>query len=168
MNRRWLWIASGTITALILVVIVTAALTPTQTNPAATAALTFVQAISQGDDTTALPLLDADAAAWVRDFCPDGSPSACVRDIIPEAWGDYVSTVFRRAAPEGDHWNVHLISTYERDLGGSGVCIFARVEQTSDGSWKVSEYAGFINCGDPASRNMATNPETPNRIPGIR
>jgi hypothetical protein len=29
----------------------------------------------------------------------------------------------------------------------------------------VTRWAGFVSCGDPASRNMAANPEAPNSAP---
>lgn len=166
MTRRvWTLVIALIVIAGIAIIALTALLTPQQTSPAAANALAFVQALSRGDDAVARPLLGPAAAAWVAENCPQGSPSACKDAFIPAEWGGYVSTVFRRAAPEGDHWNVDLISTYERDLGGSGVCIFARMEEDADGVWRVAQFAGFINCGEAASRNMASNPDTPNRIP---
>ncbi|MBE2182939.1 MAG: hypothetical protein IAE89_05905 [Anaerolineae bacterium] len=165
MSRKTVLILAGISILALIVIIMTALLTPTQTNPAAEVALTFTQAVSQGDDSAAMPLLSDQAAAYVAENCPDGSVSACVARLIPEDWGNYISTVFRRAMPDGDHWNVDLISTYEHDLGGSGVCIYVRAEQDEAGNFKVAQFAGFVNCGDPSTRNMATNPDAPNRVP---
>lgn len=165
MSRKTLLIFGGIAILAIAVIAMTALLTPTQTNPAAESALAFVQAVSRGDDAVAAPLLGDQAAAYIAENCPDGSVSACVAALIPVEWGNYISTVFRRATPDGDHWNIDLISTYEHDLGGSGVCIYVRAEQNEAGNFEVAQYAGFVNCGDPATRNMATNPDTPNRIP---
>jgi hypothetical protein len=164
-RRAWTLVIALIIISGVVIIGLTALLTPQQTSPAAANALAFVQAVSRGDDDAALPLLGPQAAAWMAQNCPQGSPSACVEALIPAEWGAYVSTVFRRAAPEGDHWNVDLISTYERDLGGSGVCIFARMQQDADDAWRVAQVAGFINCGEPASRSMSSNPDTPNRMP---
>lgn len=165
MSRKTLFIFVGIAILAVIVIAMTALLTPTQTSPAAESALTFVQAVSGGDDATAMPLLSDNATAYVAENCPGGSVSACVNAIIPEEWGNYISTVFRRAAPDGDHWNIDLISTYEHDLGGSGVCIYVRAEQDESGNFKVAQYAGFVNCGDPSTRNMATNADAPNRVP---
>ncbi|MFN8378331.1 MAG: hypothetical protein U0452_06620 [Anaerolineae bacterium] len=147
-----------------LVVLVTAALTPSQLNPAFAAAVEFVEAAERGDDESATALLSPELATWVTAQCPDGSISACVQAYTPEAWGDLISAVFRRAAPDGDAWDVDLIATYQHEQGFSGVCIYARMEPNGD-SWQVAEYAGFAWCGDPATRNMATNPDAPNRAP---
>jgi hypothetical protein len=165
MKRSVWFIALGVFAVIILVIVVTAVLTPTQTNPAAGAALEFVLAVSQDVDTAAQPLMSDELTAYVSENCPDQSVSACIAAYIPVEWGEFVSAVFRRAAPEGDHWNVDLISTYQFGLGGSGVCIYARVEQDAAETWKVAEWAGFVNCADPATRNMATNPDAPNRVP---
>ncbi len=165
MSRKTILIFASIALLAVIVIAMTALLTPTQTSPAAESALAFVQAVSEGVDDVAMPLLTGEAAAYVAETCPDGSVSACVAALIPEEWGNYVSTVFRRAAPDGDHWNIDLISTYEHDLGGSGVCIYVRAEQDETGNFRVAQYAGFINCGDPSTRNMANNPDAPNRIP---
>jgi hypothetical protein len=149
---------------LALVVAVTAALTPSQLNPAFAAAVAFVEAAARGEDETAAALMSPELAAWAQANCPDGRISACVQAHTPEAWGDLISAVFRRAAPDGDAWDVDLIATYQYEEGFSGVCIYARMEPTETG-WQVAEYAGFAWCGDPGTRNMATNPSAPNRAP---
>lgn len=147
-----------------LVVLVTAALTPGQLNPAFAAAVAFVEAAERGDDEAADAIMSPELAAWASANCPNASISACVHAYTPEAWGSLISAVFRRAAPDGDAWDVDLIATYQHDEGFSGVCIYTRMEP--DGaSWRVAEYAGFAWCGDPATRTMATNPAAPNRAP---
>jgi hypothetical protein len=92
--------------------------------------------------------------------------SACVRDYTPPDWGELVDVSFRRAAPDGPNaWDVDLIATYAAGTGASGVCIYNRVEQNEAGDWRVVAWAGWLHCGDSASRNMATNPDAPNRAP---
>jgi len=164
--KRLLIFALAVIGSLALLVLITLALTPQSTNPAIEVATTFMNAAGNGDDATALPLLDDTLQTYVRDNCPNGSVSACVQSYIPPEWGGLIKAVFRRAAPDGPRaWNVDLIATYEKEKGFSGVCIYHRVEQLADGQWKVTGWAGFIWCGDPASRLMATNPDTPHRAP---
>lgn len=151
---------------IIALVALTAALTPENTNPAFAAALSFVNAAGTGDDETALALLTPAVQAYVQANCPVGSVSACIQPYTPPEWGAFRSAVFRRAVPDGaDAWDVDLIATYEQDKGFSGVCIYNRVERNPAGDWQVAGWAGFIHCGESASRNMATNPETPNRVP---
>ena len=164
-NRRLIWIAGALIVTLVVVVLVTAALVPSETNPAFAAAVAFSDAVGKGDDATALGYLTDDMRAYVEANCPDGSPSACVDAFTPPEWGDMLSVVYRRAAPDGDAWDVNLIATYEHDKGFSGVCIYQRMEQDSAGDWRVAGWAGFVHCGDPASRDMAGNPDAPNRAP---
>ena len=146
------------------VVVVTAALTPSQLNPAFAAAVAFVEAAERGEDEAAAALMSPELAAWAQANCPDGRISACVQAYTPEAWGDLISAVFRRAAPDGPDWDVDLIATYQHDQGFSGVCIYTRMEPAESG-WQVAEYAGFAWCGDPGTRNMAANPSAPNRAP---
>jgi hypothetical protein len=43
--------------------------------------------------------------------------------------------------------------------------VYANMQQDGDGAWKVQRWAGFAWCGDPATRNMATNTDAPNRVP---
>lgn len=154
------------IVSVVVVVIVTLALTPQETNPAFAAATQFMEAAGAGDDTTAFSLLSDPMQRYVRANCANGSPSACIAAYAPPEWGDFLGVVFRRAAPDGDDaWNVDLIATYERDKGGSGVCIYQRMERNKAGEWLVARWGGFIACADGRSRNMATNPDTPNRAP---
>lgn len=173
MNRRTLLItAVVTAAALITIIVLTAALTPQQTNPAYAAALAFAEAAGEGDDATAHALLGDDLRAYVESDCPQASVSACVDSYIPDAWGDFLSVVFRRAAPDASRivngspsaYDIDLIATYAEDRGFSGVCIYVRMEDTADG-WRVMRYAGFVSCGDAESRNMASNPDAPNRAP---
>ncbi len=157
-------IVLGVIGSIALVVVITAALTPGETNPAFAAAVAFVEAAERGDDAAANALMTPELAAYVVLNCPEGSVSACVQSYTPPEWGGLISAVFRRAAPDGPNWDVDLIATYQHGQGFSGVCIYTRM--VPDGEvWKVAEYAGFAACGDPATRNMATNPDAPNRAP---
>jgi hypothetical protein len=148
-----------------IIVVVTLALTPQETNPAFATATTFMNAAGKGDDATAYALLSADMQSYVEANCPNGSVSACVEGYAPAEWGALNSALFRRAAPDGPNWNVELIATYEHDKGASGVCSHYRMQQDESGQWRVYGWAGFLWCGDPRSRNMATNPDTPNRAP---
>lgn len=164
-RRRIFWIAGLALAGVIAVVLITLALTPAQTHPAFAAAAQFANAAGKGDDATAFALLNDQMQAYVQANCPDGSVSACVESFTPPEWGELVSAVFRRSAPDGDAWDVDLIATYERDTGASGVCIYHRMEQDAGGNWRVAGWAGYIWCGDARSRMMATNPDTPNRAP---
>lgn len=164
-SKRWLWIGLSVLVVLAVLVGLTAALTPGQTHPAFAAAVDFANAAGKGDDAAAFALLDEAMQTWVTDNCPDGSVSACVRGYTPREWGGLMSAVFRRAAPDGDAWDVDVIATYERDKGFSGVCIYTRVEPDGAGAYRIAGYAGYISCGDPASRGMAANPDAPNRAP---
>jgi hypothetical protein len=101
----------------------------------------------------------------VSTHCPDGSVSACISGYTPAEWGAFQSVVFRRAGPDGEHWNVQLIATYQYAEGFSGVCIFVRMEALPHDAWQVAGWAGYVSCGDPTSRDMAINPDTPNRAP---
>lgn len=166
MPRRTILILA--LVALIVIILVATQLTPQTTNPAFTSAVDFVNAASTGDDQTALALLDEPMRAYVAANCPDGSPSACVASYIPTEWGDLVSAVFRRAAPDAAdvrQWDVEVIAHYRAGTGASGVCSLIDVAPDAAGAWRVTGWAGFIHCGDPASRDMATNPDTPHRAP---
>lgn len=165
MQRRML-ITVGLVAAVIIVllIIVATQLIPGD-NPAFTTAVRFVNAAGKGDDAAALALLDAPMRAYAADHCPDGSPSACVDGFTPPEWGEMLSAVFRRATPADDGWNVEVIANYERDKGASGVCSLIHVAPDSSGAYQVVGWAGFVHCGDPGSRDMATNPDTPNRAP---
>jgi hypothetical protein len=163
-SRRAIFISVAILIVIALIVVATAAFIPQNTNPAFAVAVDFVEAAGKGNDSVAIPLLDAPLQEYVQNNCPDSSVSACVKSYTSPEWGNFRSAVFRRAAPDGEAWNVDLIATYEAGKGASGVCIFNRVEQTNEG-WRVTEWAGFAHCGDAESRNMATNPDTPNRVP---
>lgn len=163
--KRSLWIALIIIAVIAGLVLVAVAVTPPQTNPAFGVAAAFANAAGHGDDATALPLLSAELAQAVSEKCPDGKPSGCVMGYPPSEWGALENAVFRRAVPDGAAWDVEVISTYEKDRGASGVCSYFHVSKAADGSWKIDRWAGFIWCGDPRSRDMATNPDTPNRMP---
>jgi hypothetical protein len=164
-SKRLLWIVLTIVLAVAVIVVVTAAFTPQETNPAFAAAVAFLNAAGKGDDAAAFPILSAELQAYVSASCPDGSVSACIARYIPPEWGSFQSAVYRRATPDGAAWNVDLIGTYQRDLGASGVCVFHRLEQDERGAWRVTQWAGFLSCGDAASRSMATNPDTPNQAP---
>lgn len=166
MRRRNLILLAGIILAsLIIVIVVTTALTPDSTHPAFAAAIAFMDAAGRGDDAAANAYLTPEMEAYVAANCPNESVSACVDGFTPPDWGNLLKAVFRRATPDGQHWNVDLIATYEFGTGFSGVCIYHRMEQDESGMWKVAGWAGFLHCGDPASRDMVSNPDTPNRAP---
>jgi hypothetical protein len=162
--RTLLWISLIIIVSVTVVVLVTL-FTSAETNPAFNAAVTFMNAAGAGDDAAAFPLLSDQMQQYVTANCPDGSVSNCIRSYIPPEWGQLVSAVFRRAAPDGDAWDVELIAHYQLDTGASGVCSYYRMQPDESGQWRVHGWAGFLWCGDARSRNMATNPETPNRAP---
>lgn len=152
------------VVAVVVIVLVASQLTPQANNPAFTVAVDFVTAAAKGDDTTALGLLDDDMLTYTAENCPDGSPAACIDGYTPPEWGEMVSAVFRRAVPDGANWNVEVIAHYRQGTGASGVCSLIRVEPVGY-TWRVAGWAGFVHCGDPESRDMATNPDTPNRAP---
>jgi hypothetical protein len=164
-SKRMLWIALAVIVAIVVVIVVTLALTPQESNPAFAAATSFMNAAFAGDDTTALALLSEPMQQYVRDSCPNGSVSACVKGFTPPEYGEATNAIYRRAAPDGAAWDVELIAVYPYDKGASGVCIYERMEQTPTGDWRVAGWAGFLWCGDARSRDMASNPDTPNRAP---
>lgn len=163
--KRSLWIGLVIIAVVAAVVLIAVALTPPQTNPAFDVAASFANAAGHGNDEKALPLLSAELANAVADKCQDGKPSGCVMGYAPTEWGGMETAVFRRAVPDGSAWDIEVIATYEKDKGASGVCSYFHVSQAADGQWKIDRWAGFIWCGDPRSRDMATNPDTPNRMP---
>ncbi|MBZ0295631.1 MAG: hypothetical protein K8L99_23945 [Anaerolineae bacterium] len=164
-SRRFLLIVGFLLVVIILIIAATALLIP-QSDPAYAAAIDFVNAAGTGDDAEAMTHLSPELQTYVADNCPDGSVSACVTSYAPEDWGTFRSAVYRRSVPDGERaWDVDLIGTYESGVGASGVCIYTHVEQANDNNWYVTEWAGWLHCGDPASRNMATNPDTPNRAP---
>jgi len=129
------------------IVIVTATLIP-QKNPPYEIGGQFVNAASKGDDATALKALSPELQAYVGTNCPDGRVSACIRAYAPPEWGEFMSAVFRRAQPEGtDILHVQYVSTYEKDKGASGVCIYTRMEREGE-TWQVTRWSGWVWCGD--------------------
>lgn len=163
-----LFIIAGLLIGAVIIVIIllTAAFTPENTNPAFATAVDFVQAAGTGDDEAAFALLDPTLQGYVQANCPNGRIATCIQSYMPTEWGAFRSVVFRRATPNGaSAWDVDLIATYAEGKGFSGVCIYSRVEQSDSGAWWVTAWAGFVHCGDSASRNMATNPDAPNRVP---
>ncbi len=164
-SRALLYIGLATILIFALIVVVALALTPQETNPAYAAAVAFVDSAAKGDDATALNLLDAPMQAYVAANCAGGEPSGCIQSYTPPEWGKLLSAVYRRAAPDGAAWNVEVIANYEQGTGASGVCSLIHVTKDAGGKWQVSGWAGFVHCGEPESRNMDANPDTPNRAP---
>jgi hypothetical protein len=164
LRSRLFWIIALVIVGIITAAVISLALTQETETPFAVAA-TFMNAAGKGDDVSAFALLSADMQTYVTENCQDGSVSACVMGYIPPEWGALGSAVFRRGAPAGVNWDVEVIATYEKDKGASGVCSYFRMQPDESGAWRVYGWAGFLWCGDPLSRNMATNPDTPNRAP---
>lgn len=151
---------------IVLIVLLTATFTPENTNPAFAAAVNFVEAAGNGHDQAAQALLTPALQLYVQDNCPDARVSACIQSYTPPEWGAFRSVVFRRATPHGSTaWDVDLIATYEEDKGFSGVCIYNRMELDDEGQWRVAGWAGWVHCGENGARDMATNAETPNRVP---
>jgi len=161
------------IVIVLLIIIIVGAqvvLTPSDTNPAVHTALTFVTAAGFGDDALASSLVSAEIRAYAAANCRDGQLSACIDDITPDDWGNLMSVVFRRAAPEGRNWNVDLVATYQDNKGFSGVCISTLVEPVAvaDGEaarWQVARYAGFVHCGEAGAREIYKTPDAPNLTP---
>lgn len=167
MNKKLLIIFGGiTALAIIGIIAATAAFTPSQTNPAFAAAEAWGNAAARGQEEIAIAHEGEALRAWASANCPNGRVSDCIRSLFPPEWGDFISVLYRRAVPEGNRaWDIEMIGSFQRDDGGSGICVYVRVEQNDAGVWLVEEYAGWIWCGDPASRNMAANPDAPNRAP---
>ncbi|MBI1259555.1 MAG: hypothetical protein GC204_18970 [Chloroflexi bacterium] len=166
MQRRTLVVIGAVVVILAAaaLILVASQLTPQATNPAFTTAVDFVNAAGKGEDAVALALLDNTMKTYVADHCPNAAPSGCIQAYIPADWGGLLSAIYRRSVPDGQAWNVEIIANYAEGKGASGVCSLIRVEPNA-GDWRVAGWAGFVHCGDPASRDMATNPDTPNRAP---
>jgi hypothetical protein len=160
---RWLWGVAGIV--VVAGIVLVTQLTAPQESPAFAVATTFVNAAENGDETTAFLLLSPTLQRYAQVQCPNGRASDCIQSYSPPEWGKLVSAVFRRSAPDGNAWDVEVIATYEQDTGVSGVCSALHVAQNAEGEWQIERWAGFIWCGDPASRNMAGNPDAPNRAP---
>lgn len=168
MDKRWIWIGLVVVIVTVaLVVITTATFTPEGTEPAFNVATTFVNAAAQGDETTAFPLLSPQLQEWATTNCPNGRVSDCVQAYTPTEWGQLASAEFRRSTRVGAAWDIDLIGYYDQQgtQGFSGVCVYTRVEESAPGDWRVVGWAGWAWCGDPATRNMARNPDAPNRVP---
>ncbi len=164
-SGRFIIIGAVLLVIIVVILIATLAFIPQNANPAFATAVEFTQAAGEGNDEAAMALLDAALQEYVQANCPDGSISACVRGYTPSDWGQFRSAVFRRSVPDGTAWDIDLIATYEAGKGASGVCIYNRLEQDENGAWRVTAWAGFVHCAEADSRNMATNPDTPNRAP---
>ncbi len=164
-SKRGLLLIGGAVLVVILLVIllVSASSNPDSFPPYA-AALAFSRAVGVGDNAAASAELSPAAVQWAGVNCPEGI-AVCLGRLADPAWGDLISVVFRRAAPDGANaYDVELIATYEQGVGFSGICIYNRVEKQTDDTWKVAGWAGWIHCADPLSRDMERNPEAPNRV----
>ncbi len=164
-SRIILAIGLTTFTVILVLLVVAIALTPQETNPAFAAAVMFVESAGKRADSAALALLDEPMQAYVEANCAEAKPSSCITSYTPPEWGKLLSAVYRRSAPDGDAWNVEVIANYESGTGASGVCSLIHVTPDGSGGWQVSGWAGFVHCGEPESRNMDTNVDTPNRAP---
>ncbi len=168
MKRKPVIILAVGVIAIVIVAILllTLIFLPENINPAFATAVRFVQTATAGDDAVAMNWLSPDLQTYATENCPDASISACIQSYTPSEWGELVNVGFRRATPDGPTaWEVDLIATYAAGTGASGVCIYNRVEQTTAGDWQIVEWAGWLHCGDSASRDMESNPDTPNRAP---
>ncbi len=143
------------------IILLTATTNPENFPPYASA-LAFIRAAGANQDDTAVAYLTEPMRAWVAANCPQGV-SACVSAYIPPEWGTFRNVIFRRAEPRESTYDVDVISTYERDLGYGGVCIYLRVVQVGQ-AWLIDGWAGWVSCGDDGSRLMANNLAAPNRV----
>ncbi|NJL57399.1 hypothetical protein HC928_21370 [bacterium] len=128
-------------------------LRPASLHPAYAAAEAFMNAAGTGDDATALPLLSDDLQAYVREMCPGGRVSACIDAYIPPEWGGLIKAIYRRAIPSAGSraFDILLVATYEEGIGFSGVCIYHRAEEVLPGDWRITAWAGFLHCEEPAA-----------------
>ncbi len=168
MQKTVLFVTLGVLAVVIVaLILLTAQLTPENTNPAYAVAVTFVEAAARGDDASAAPLLSAELSAYVAANCRDGSVSACIQGYTPAEWGGLVHAEFRRADTTGR--DIQLVATYQEGVGFSGVCIYVRVEALDEASsdYRVTRWGGFIHCGDPLARfdPLVNDPAVPNRAP---
>ena len=65
-----------------------------------------------------------------------------------------LSAVYRRAAPDGDAWNVEVIANYQSGTGASGVCSMIHV--TPNASGRLAGRPGGRASSTAASRSRAT------------
>lgn len=169
MRRIWIYVAVALTVTLVVLIGLTLVLTPAALNPAYAAALDFTDAVlDTRDDAAATALLSPELAAWVGENCPDGV-SACIDGYIPDAWGGYVDTVYRRSIPDGANaWDIQLISTFDEKLtaGFSGVCVYIRAENAGENVWHLTRWSGWVSCAEEDGlENLRSNPDAPNRAP---
>lgn len=164
-RRRNLLLTAIIVGTIALVILLTLALVPAQTAQYAIAEQ-WVNAAATGDDATAFALMTETLQTYVTENCPDGSVSACVMAYAPDDWGTLQQAVFRRSQPVGEEWDVLLIAYYEQGAGGSGVCIYTRMEQNASNDWRVARWSGFILCNrDDAGLTSLASDDAPNRVP---
>ncbi len=152
--------------------LISLALTPSQSNPAYAVAEDFTNLAAKGQNDAALALVSESLRAYAQDHCPEGRIVACVQGYVPPEWGGIISAVYRRSVPEGNVQHVQLIATYQEGKGFSGVCIYNRVERVADAAndpydgWRVTAYAGFVPCDAPDSDlDALRRPGAPNAAP---
>jgi hypothetical protein len=151
-NTTLRWLIAFTLLAAAGLIALTAVLVPEHTHPAYAVAVEFMNAAGAGDNAAASALLSDGLRAYVAENCPQASVSACVDAYTPPEWGDLIRAVYRRSIPDGDRaFDVLLVATYQEDVGFSGVCIYHRVEETAPDDWRVTAWAGFLHCEEPAA-----------------
>ena len=157
---------------IIIVVTVTAIFVPAETNPAYTAAITFVEAAGSGNEAAARTVVSPQLIAYAEAECRDGRIVDCIADYTPPEWGDFLSGVFRRAqmnGPDDDRqsaWDIQLIATYEEGQGFSGVCIYNRAERQPDDTWQIVRWSGWVSCDRPdAGLAQLAAADAPNAAP---
>ena len=157
-----------TLVAIVGIIGLTLVLTPENTNPAYDVAVRFMNAAGLGDDETAFPLLSPEMQTYVVENCPDASVSGCVLAYTPDEWGTLIrdgSAVYRRSIQDGDAWDVLLVATYQEGDGFAGVCIYHRMEDISDGDWRVAGWAGFVSCDESnAGLQSLRRDDAPNSV----
>ncbi len=164
-RRRNLLLTAIIVGSIALIILLTLALVPAQTAQYAIAEQ-WVNAAATGDESTAFALMTEPLQTHVTENCPDGRVSACVMAYVPDEWGTLQQAVFRRSQPIGSDWDVLLIAYYEAGAGGSGVCIYTRMEQIDSGVWRVARWSGFILCNrDDAGLTSLAADDAPNRVP---
>lgn len=169
MQRIWAYVGIALAVTLVVLIVLTMFLTPAALNPAYAAALDFADAVfDTRDDAAAMALLSPEMVAWVGENCPEGV-TACIDDYIPDEWGGYVDTVYRRSVPDGTKaWDIQLIATFDERLtpGFSGVCIYVRAEDLGDSNWLLTRWSGWVSCAqEEGLDNLRLNPNVPNRAP---
>lgn len=173
-SRTQLWIALAIVASAAVIIVISVALTPANTNFAYAAAVDFTNLATKGQTADASALMDDNLRAYVAENCPSGDVGACVQAYAPADWGAMISAVFRRSIPDGNNaWDIQLVATYEEEKGFSGVCIYNRVERFAElaegdayDGWRVTRWSGFIPCDDALSgiQNLR-GADAPNRAP---